>query len=86
MLNKVRAKNVIVEERINGGLFITANGHRLKYKKISMPPARIVVKTIQKPRVIVRPPMNSFFKGPWFERRLRLEAQKKVYSLSTATV
>ncbi len=86
VLNKVRTKNVIVEEHINGRLFITANGHRLRHKKISVPPARIVVKTIRKPRVIIRPPMNSFFKGPWFERRLRLEAQKKAYSLSTATV
>ena len=86
ILDKVRVKNVVVEERANGRLFITANGRRLRYKKILTPPARIVVKSVRRSRVITKPPMNSFFKRPWYERRLRLEAQKKDYSLSTATV
>lgn len=86
VFNKVRTRDVIVEERINGRLFITSNGQRLRYKKILTPPARIVVKAPRKSRVIVRPPMNSFFKGPWYERRLRLEAQKKAYLLATTTV
>lgn len=86
VLDKVRAHNVIVEERVNGRLFITASGRRLRYKKIPIRPTRIVVKAPRKPRVIARPPMNSFFKGPFYQRRLWLEAQKKAYSLSTTTV
>ena len=77
VLEKVRAKNVTVEERINGRLFITFSGQRLKHKKISIPPARIIVRPVRKARVIARPSMNSFFKRPWYERRLRLEAGKK---------
>ncbi len=86
VLDKVRVQNVIVEEHISGRLFITAGGRRLRHKKILTHPARIAVKAPRKTRVIARPPMNSFFKGPYFQRRLRLEAQKKASSLSTLTV
>jgi hypothetical protein len=86
ILDKTTARKVTVEEGFNGRLFITANGRRLKYKPIMTPPARIVAKPLRKPRMIPKPSMDSFFKRPWFERRLRLEAQKRAMLQSTTTV
>ena len=72
VLDKVYAKHVFVEERINGRMLITYKGNSLRYKQITQRP-----KKKQRPKYIVamvkkepyRPPMEHPFKGPMFRRR-----------------
>ena len=44
VLDKICAKKVMVEERINGKMLIIHNGKALKHKEITMRPARKEVK------------------------------------------
>lgn len=72
VLDKIYAKKVEVQERINGKMLITYKGNALKYKQITQRP-----KKAQKPKYIFalvnkepyKPPMDHPFKGPMFRRR-----------------
>ena len=72
ILDKIHAKKVEVQERINGKMLMTHKGNCLKYKEITQRP-----KKKEKPKYIFalvkgecyRPPMDHPFKGPMFRRR-----------------
>jgi len=73
VLDKIHAKNVFVEDRMNGKRLITHNGNPLKYKEITRRPK----KKQEKPKYIftmvrkerARPPMEHPLKGPFFRAR-----------------
>ena len=73
VLDKIRAKNVFVEDRLNGKRLITHNGKPLKYKEIVRRPKKkqekpkYVLTMVRKERY--RPPMDHPLKGPFFRAR-----------------
>ena len=75
VLSRVDAKEVTVQERINGKLLIVYKGQRLKYKEITTRPKRKQEKLkylfarIRKERA--RPSMEHPLKGPFFRARYR---------------
>ena len=79
VLDKTRAKNVFVEERMNGRLLITYNNRSLRYKEVARRPK----KKQEKPKYIftmvrkerARPPMDHPLKGPMFRARYRQNSQ-----------
>ena len=84
VLDKIQAKNVFVEDRLNGKRLITHNGRPLKYREIARRPK----KRQQKPRYVfamvrkerARPPMDHPLKGPFFRARfphLQQNSQKE---------
>ena len=73
ILEHINTKKVVVEERINGSMFITDNGRSLKYKEIAKrlirprEPQKQCVSTI---RDVYRPPILHPWKRPMYERML----------------
>ncbi len=67
-----RPKDVVVEERLDGKLYITDEGRELKYRSIQEPPRRIEVKRkpVSSARRPPKPPMTHPFKRRSFERYL----------------
>ncbi len=61
ILNKTVGKKLMVEERINGAVYIIYNGVRLKYKKITAMPLKEKSKSAFKLRKVYRPSS----KHPW---------------------
>ena len=55
ILNRTVGKKLIVEERISGAMYITCNGVRLKYKKITARPLKEKLKPRPKLRKVYRP-------------------------------
>jgi len=67
ILDRAVGRKVVVEERINGAMYIIYQGKRLRYKAIPIRPK------IEKPKAErkepYRPPMDHPFKGPMFRAR-----------------
>ena len=61
VLSHVNAKKVIVEERINGKIFITYKERKLKYKQIAQRPVKQNKPKISKPKETWIPPIDH----PW---------------------
>lgn len=78
ILDKQAGRKVTVEERINGALYITYNGKRLKYKQIALRP--IKEKPEPKPRKIIRPssehPWKKASYDRWLEKKAHLQTEK----------
>lgn len=68
ILESTRAKEVTVEEQLNGKLYIYHKDRQLKYKLIDKRPQRQRKIYRLKPRKVYRPPMDHPFKKPIFER------------------
>ena len=66
ILDKVYAKNVMVEERTNGVMLIAHNDKNLRYRQITQRPAKIkATKPVRiKPKKIYRPPVGHPWKQP----------------------
>ena len=74
----IRAKKVIVEERIDGGVHIKYNGISLKYKEIIKRPAKLTEKVIKIRKEYIPPqdhPWRQTFKK-YFQTKL-LTADEK---------
>ena len=71
-------KEIVVQERLDGKLYVVSGQRELKYREITQPPRRHPkVKTVwQKPSSPSKPAMNHFLKKESFERRLRLQNMK----------
>lgn len=71
-------RKVTVEERINGALYISYNGKRLKYKQIALRP--IKEKPEHQPRKITRPSLDHPWKKAsydrWLEKKAHLQTEK----------
>jgi hypothetical protein len=76
--DKINGRKVTVEERLNGRMYITYKGKRLKYKEIEKPQTEKKVKISGKARLIHRPPMEHPFKSQMYERRLAYETARKM--------
>jgi len=78
ILDKTAGKKVIVEERINGAVYITYKGSRLKYKQIATRPLK--EKPKPKPRKINRPSMEHPWKkasyDKWLLEKVHLQSKK----------
>jgi len=68
ILDKQAGRKVTVEERINGALYITCNGRRLKYKQVTQRPAK--EKPELQPRKIMRPSPEHPWKKASYDRLL----------------
>ena len=79
ILDRINAKKVTVEQRINGRMLITYKGKALRYKEIARRPG----KEEKKPKYVFtmvkkgpyRPPMNHPLKGAMFKARYRHNPQ-----------
>ena len=71
VLDKVHTEKVMVEERINGRMFITYKGKPLKYRQITRRPAKKEPKKLYafKIKKVWHPPMDHPLKGAFFKRR-----------------
>lgn len=69
ILENPGTKEVAIEERLNGKLYIYHKDKQLKYKPIDTKPERPKIE--HKPRKMYIPPIDHPFKGPMYERRLR---------------
>ena len=78
ILDRQAGRKVTVEERINGALYITYNGRRLKYKQIATRPLK--EKPKPKPVRINRPSMEHPWKKAsydrWLEKKAHLQTKK----------
>ena len=75
--DNIRAKNVIVEERIDGSMYITYKDNNLKFKEINIRPeqekqSKIYNFTFKK---IYRPPANH----PWRKSHIKTSLEQKKY-------
>lgn len=69
ILDSVRAKKLTVEERINGRMFITYAGEKLKYKEITRRPAR---KEVKKPYIFkIKKVVTPAADHPWRGHKVR---------------
>lgn len=86
--DKTVAKKVIVEERINGTMYVTYKGEKLKFKQLYQKPQRQAgAKPKPKLKQIYRPSLDHPFKGAMFERRLaHLQAKGNSKKLALANV
>jgi len=86
ILDKTRAKKVLIEERLNGKLYITYKGQNLKYREIEArfisAPRRSKIKTVASNIVLVR--KGAAKKHPWrnfvinpYRHRLAVAAKEK---------
>jgi transposase len=79
--DRIRAKKVMVEERLDGKMYITYKGKKLKYKEIERRSKRKKPKVIDDgPFTLWLPPMNHPWKGPSYQRMVassRLEEHKE---------
>lgn len=73
VLDRVNAKKLTVEERINGEMLITYKGKELKYKEITQRPVKKEPKKpyVFKIRKVWTPPINHPWKRPMYERRYK---------------
>ena len=71
VLDKVRINKVMVEERLNGRLYITYKGKELKYRQITQRPEKKQPKKTYtfKIKKVWHPPMDHPLKGVSFRRR-----------------
>ena len=75
----IRAKKVIVEERIDGGIHIKYNGASLKYKEITKRPTKITEKVIKIRKKYIPPadhPWRRSF-NKYFKHKTLLTADEK---------
>jgi hypothetical protein len=72
ILDKQAGRKVTVEEKINGALYITYNGMRLKYKQITQRPLK--EKPEPKLRKIIRPSLEHPWKKVSYDRWLAKKA------------
>lgn len=81
ILDSIRAKEVVLEERLNGKLYIYHKDRQLKYKLIDKKPQRPKNIYKLKPRKAYIPPADHPFKRPMFERRQNINnySQKERY-------
>ena len=85
ILDKTVARRVTVEERINGTMYITYKGARLKFKQVYQKPQKQTAEP--KLRQIYHPPLEHPFKRDMFERRLaHLQAKENSEKLALASV
>ena len=80
VLNRVRAKKVTVEERLDGRIYITYKGNKLKYKEIKQRPKKRKPEVPDSPKMIWLPPMSHPWKRRSYARmvaRSRLEDYKE---------
>jgi transposase len=77
ILDRTGAKTVVVEKRLNGLLFITYKGQKLRYKVIPQRVSPPVPQEPRKVRSIYRPPRAHPWKKALFDKRLALEAIKQ---------
>jgi len=68
ILDVTRAKEVSIEERLNGKLYIYHKDTQLKYKLIDKRPKRQKKVYRLKPKKVYRPPMDHPYKRPMYER------------------
>jgi hypothetical protein len=83
VLDNIRARKVLVEEKVDGGLMISFKGKRLNYKEITQRPKREGVASPSKPRVYWSPPMDHPWKRPSYDRMVacsRLQDYKQKMS------
>lgn len=78
VLDKAVGKKIMVEERINGVMYIIYNGKRLQYKQIAIRPVKETPKV--KSRRVNRPPIEHPWKkiygSNWLSNKTRLKTQK----------
>lgn len=65
----VNTRKVIVEERIDGRMFITHKGRNLKYKDIKQRPVKEIKFKTKKPWI---PPMDHPWKKPMYNKRIAI--------------
>lgn len=73
ILGPLRAKSVIVEERINGSLLITHNGRSLNFQEIPSRPKKEARPRTLRPRKTYTPPKDH----PW--RRFPLRSKNRTF-------
>lgn len=84
--NGRRPKEVMVQERIDGKVYLCDGSRELWYREINEPPrknpeiSKKVIRVCQPPK----PSADHFFKRPSFERYLRLQALKTAQIVSEA--
>lgn len=71
IIERTNAKNVIVEERINGVIFITYEGRSLKFKELAARPERTPKPTASKPKKLYLPPKDHPWRRPAVTNRNR---------------
>jgi len=69
ILESTRAKEVSIEEFLNGKLYIYHKDRQLKYKLIDKRPQKPKKIDMLKPKKVYIPPMDHPFKGPMFRAR-----------------
>lgn len=69
ILKSTRAKQVTIEQRLNGRFYIYNKDKQLKYKLIDKRPQKQKKVYGLKPKKVYIPPMDHPFKRPMFERR-----------------
>lgn len=84
ILAKQRSKEVVVQERIDGKLYITHKGKELEYLKVEPRPKQAVDKKISKPRKLWKPPMSHPYKQRSFEACAALRARKERMTLAAS--
>ena len=82
--DNVRAKEVFVEERINGSLFITHKGRALHYKQIAVRPKRVEEKAKKLNAAMKKEPYAVPWDHPWKRFRLPgshpIKTQEEVFA------
>lgn len=76
--DRINGRKVTVEERLNGRMYITYKGKKLKYREIQKLPAKKEIKKPIRVRLTYRPPVEHPFKSRMYERRLAYEAAMKM--------
>lgn len=79
--DNIRAKEVVVEERINGSLLITHKGRALRYKEITQRPQKInQLQKLPKHRVYEPAPKDHPWRNFRLPGSLRFEAKEEVFA------
>ncbi len=85
ILDKQRSKEVVVQERVDGKLYITDEGKELEYRKVESRPKQEEVKKISKPRKLWKPPMSHPYKQRNFEACAPIRARKESLALAASS-